>query len=178
MYIYTYLYIHICIHMCIYIYMCVCVCSNKSKIPKPSQILLQTQQPNCIHIYRHILKNPNNKNIKIIPQEEAYHSAKESSAVWLRYLWSATNIAIELHKIRLVDIIGMMLHAINVFAEVQAWVTEIHVLVMRMMITSTALLLFSHLRSLSRSLSWCLSLSLFSQKIFCVLLCLCLCHFL
>ena len=73
--------------MCIYIYIymcvcvCVCVCSNKSKIPKPSQILLQTQQPNCIHIYRHILKNPNNKNIKIIPQEEAHHSAKESSAV-------------------------------------------------------------------------------------------------
>ena len=68
MYIHTYVYTH----------------ANKSKttkIPKPSQILLQTQQPNCIHIYRHILKNPNNKNIKIIPQEEAHHSAKESSAV-------------------------------------------------------------------------------------------------
>ena len=33
------------------------------------------------YTYRHILKNLNNKNIKIIPQEEAHHSAKESSAV-------------------------------------------------------------------------------------------------
>ena len=77
----------ICIDMCVYIY--VYTHANKSKttkISKPSQILLQTQQPNCIHIYRHILKNPNNKNIKIIPQEEAHHSAEESSAVRLRYL--------------------------------------------------------------------------------------------
>ena len=64
----------------------------------------------------------------------------------------------------------MMRHAINVFAEVQAWVTEIHVSVMRMMITSTALLLFSHLRSLSRSLSLDVSLSVavLSENILCV----------
>ena len=65
--IYMYRYVYIYIYICIYTH------ANKSKIPKPSQILLQTQQPNCIHIYRHILKNPNNKNIKIIPQEETHH---------------------------------------------------------------------------------------------------------
>ena len=77
-----------CIYMYRYVYIYVYTHANKSKttkIPKPSQILLQTQQPNCIHIYRHILRNPN-KNIKIIPQEEAHHSAEESSAVQLRYL--------------------------------------------------------------------------------------------
>ena len=55
--------------------------SKTKKIPKPSQILLQTQQPDCIHIYRHILKNLNNKNSKIIPQKKAHYSAEESSAV-------------------------------------------------------------------------------------------------
>ena len=60
----------------------------------------------------------------------------------------------------------MMFHAINAFAEMQAWVTEIHVSVTRMMITSTVLLLLRHLRSLSLDVS--LSLSLLSENILCV----------
>ena len=75
------MYMFIYMYRYVYIYIYVYTHAKKSKIPKPSQILLQTQQPNCIHIYRHTLKNPNNKNIKIIPQEEAHHSAKEPSAV-------------------------------------------------------------------------------------------------